>query len=290
MTMVDGQRSWMRRWQRPFLVILVLVVLVGVVAGFLGPWSGTFIRMSLPRQHGDLHVLTYHRGGPLPAAGEGVWFSLPQASAHEWFMAAVGHVLPPGVAAPGALLSGEIRGPAVGKPLSVQVLSRGASEPRVDVTLTTTRVNAWLLEAAKRDGSPWVARIDAGSRIHDSAEAPPSGWDLRLRLTLSGLAARRDGQPGLVRVEDFVALLDVRWSPGTTTTRVDARVQLERLRLSDERSDLTGEVPTVVLDVIAGLINAGLRDHPPVLPFVVPRTARLSLEVVPPISTLTPAF
>ena len=290
MTMVHDQRGGMGRWRRPALVALMLLMLVGVVTGFLGPWSGVFVRMSLPRQHGDLQVLTYQRGGGSPEIGEGVRFLLPQATAHGWYMAAVGHVLPTAVAVPGSVLSGEMRGPSLGGPLPVHVLSRAQPEPRVEVTLATTRVNAWLLDAAKRDGSPWVVRIDAGSRLHDSAGAPPSGWDLRLRLTLTGLAARRDGQPGLVRVEESSALIDLRWAPGTVDTRVDARVQLERLRLSDQHSDLAGEVPAVVLDVIAGLINAGLRDHPPVLPFVVPRNARLSLEVIPPPRLVTPAF
>lgn len=289
MTMVDGQRRAMQRWRRPVLVVLVLLVVGGVVAGFLGPWSGVFVQLSLPRQHGDLHVVTYRRAGPLPEVGEGIGFALPQATAHGWYMAAVGHFLPAGVAVPGAVLSGELRGP-VGTPLPVYVLSRNESEPRVEVLLTTTRVNAWLLDAAKRDGSPWVARIDAGSRIDDSAEAPPAGWDLRLRLTLSGLAARRDGQPGLVRLEDFAALIDLRWLPGTVDTRIAARVTLQRLRLRDQHSELAGEVPSVVLAVIAGLINAGLRDHPPVLPFVVPSNARLALEVIPPLRIADPAF
>lgn len=282
---------WLVRHRRLLIALALAGVLLAVVLALLGPWSGVFIRMSLPRQHGDLQVTDYRRGGPSPEVVDGIHFSLPPDAAHGWFMAAVGHALPPAVAEQGSVLWGEVRGPAVGVPLPVHVVSQvPGSAPRVDVTLTAARVNAWLGEAAKRDGAPWVARLDAGSRISDAGMAAPAGWDLRLRVMLSGLAARRDGQPGLVRLESFDGVIDLRWSPGVNDTRVDAQVTLERLRMKDERSELAGDVPTLLLDLVAQAINAGLRAQPPVLPFVVPRNARLSVEVVDGSPTPSPAF
>lgn len=286
-----GHHGWLLRNRRWLIAVLVVGMLVALVLALLGPWSGVFIRMSLPRQHGDLQVMDYRRGGPPPPAVDGIRFSLPAEAAHAWFMAAVGHVLPAAVAEPGSVVWGEVRGPAVGTPLPVHVVSHApGTAPRVDLTLTVARVNAWLVEAAKRDGSAWVARLDAGSRISDAEMAAPPGWDLHLRVMLSGLAARRDGQPGLVRLESFDGVIDLRWYPGVNDTRVEAQVRLERLRVKDERSEFAGEVPTVVLDLVAQAINAGLRAQPPLLPFVVPRDARLSVEVVAGSPGPSPAF
>lgn len=279
------------RNRRVAIAIVVVVALIALHVVLLGPWSGMFIHMSLPRQHGDLHVLDYRRGGPPPPVVDGIRFSLPRDAAHGWFMAAVGHALPPAVAEPGSVLWGEVRGSPVGTALPVHVVSHAAGTvPRVDLTVTVERVNAWLGEAAKRDGAPWVVRLDAGSRISDAGMPAPAGWDLRLRVMVSGLAARRDGQPGLVRLESFAGLIDLRWFPGTNDTRVDAQVTLERLRVKDERSEFAGDVPRLILDLVAQAINAGLRAQPPVLPFVVPREARLSAEVVEGSRKPSPAF
>jgi hypothetical protein len=282
MTMVThGQPGWVRRHRGLVLTLLGVLVCVGLSGALLGPWSGVFIRLSLPCRHGDLQVLGYRRGGPVEPLDEGVRFALPRDTAHGWFMGAVGHALPPAVATPGSMLWGRMEGSGVGSPLPVQVVSReSGSRPRLDLVLTVERVNAWLLAAAKRDDAPWVVRLDAGSRVSDAGLMPPAGWDLRLQVTLSGTAARRDGQPGLVRMEAFSGVVDLRWSPGTTDTRVEAQIRLERLHLSDQRGDLAGDVPQVVLDLVAQVVNAGLRAQPPVLPFVVPREAGLAVEVV----------
>jgi hypothetical protein len=249
------------------------------------------MHVALPRQHGDLHLLGYQRGGPAPTTGEGIRFLLPREEALAWYSAAIGWLLPAAAAEPGTALWGEVRGAAVGTPLPAQAVSAASgTAPRLDIVLATSRVNAWLVAAAVRDGSPWVVRIAAGSRISDSGLPPEAGWDLALQVVLSGLAARRDGQPGLVYIEEFTGRIDLRWSPGTSDTRVESRVRIERLRLNDPRSGIAGEVPVFLLDLVAEAITKGLHDQPPVLPFVVPRAARLSLEVVDLAANRSPAF
>lgn len=278
---------------RRVLVVLTLVVIVSVASftWWSGPLATVMVRSALPCQHGDLHLSGYRRGGPAPLTTEGIRFLLPREDALVWYGAAVGLVLPAAAAEPGSVLWGTVHDAVVSVPLPAQAVSaQPGTAPRLDLRLDATRVNAWLVAAAERDGSPWVARLDPGSRIVD-AESPSSpGWDLALRVSLSGLAARRDGQPGLVRVESFIGHIDVRWSPGVSDTRIEAQVRIERLELRDLRSELAVEVPAFLLDLVAQAVTKALRDQPPVLPFVVPRNARLSLEVVDASAAIAPAL
>lgn len=282
-------KAWVRR-----VFVAVTLVAIGLVASF-GWWSGPLatllVQSALPRQHGDLHLSGYRRGGPAPQTTEGIRFLLPREDALAWYGAAVGLVLPAAAAEPGSVLWGEVRDAVVPSPLPAQAVSaEPGTAPRLDLRLEAKRVNAWLVAAAERDGSAWVARLDAGSRIVE-AELPPSpGWDLALRVGLSGIAARRDGQPGLVRVEAFTGRIEMRWSPGISDTRVEARVRIERLDLRDLRSGFAVAVPAFLLDLVAEAITKALRDQPPVLPFVVPRDARLSVEVIPSPDADRPAF
>lgn len=279
-------------WRRHLATWTALVVAaVFVLGALLGPLSTLAMQVSLPRNHGDLHLIGYRRGGPAPTMAEGIRFTLPRDTAHGWFMAAVGHGLPPPVADPGSVVWGEVRSPDVGAPLPVQTVSAvTGSPPRLDITLDESRVNIWLLIAARRDRSPWVVKVAAGSRLSDTGMTPPPTWDQRLRLVLSGSAARRDGQPGLVLIETLEGSIDLRWSPGANDTRVEARVQIDRLRVSDPRRGETSEVPAFLLGIVAEAISKGLRERPPLLPFVVPRDVRLSLEVVSPSAGARPAF
>jgi sterol desaturase/sphingolipid hydroxylase (fatty acid hydroxylase superfamily) len=287
---LTGGHPWgMGRWLGAGVAsTVVLVLMVGVL---LGPLSTLVMQISLPHQVGDLHLSGYRRGGPTPQSAEGIRFTLPREAALGWFMAAVGHGLPPPAADPGSALWGEVRNTAVGAPLPVQVASAGTgTPPRLDIALDVARVNGWLLESARRDGSAWVVRLDAGSRLSDAGLTPSPSWDLAVKIALSGTAARRDGQPGLVRVESLEGRIDLRWFPGTADTRVEARVALDRLRISDPRSEQAGDVPAFILKLVAEGITKGLRDQPPVLPFVVPRDVRLSLEVVQSPGADAPAF
>jgi hypothetical protein len=280
---VLGHGAVVKPLMRRVLIVLLLttIAVVASSAWWSGPLATQLMQSALPCQHGDLHLSGYRRGGPAPQSAEGIRFLLPREDALAWYGAAVGRILPAAAAEPGSALWGEVRDVVWSAPLPAQAVSaEPGAAPRLDLRLDAKRVNGWLVLAAERDGSPWVVRLDAGSRLVD-AEAPPSpGWDLALQVTLSGLATRRDGQPGLVRVESLVGRIDVRWSPRTNDTRVEAQVRIERLGLRDLRSDLAGEVPTFLLDLVAQVISKALRAQPPVLPFLVPRDVRLSLEVV----------
>ncbi len=280
-----GWGRWLAAGVASFVVVLLLV------GTLLGPLSTLAVQVSLPHQHGDLHLTGYRRGGPTPPTQEGIRFTLPREAAHGWFMAAVGHGLPPQAADPRSVMWGELRSPAVGAPLPMQVVSDERGTPsRLDLTLDVARVNGWLLQGARQDDSPWVLRLAAGSRLSDVALPPAPTWDLALRLVLSGTAARRDGQVGLFRVESLDGRIDLRFFPGSSDTRVEARVQFDRLRLTDLRTNETSDVPALVLGIIAQAITKGLHDQPPLLPFVVPRDARLSVEVVESSAEATPAF
>jgi sterol desaturase/sphingolipid hydroxylase (fatty acid hydroxylase superfamily) len=279
-------------WGRWFAVSAgVLIVVVVLLGALLGPLATLAMQVSLPRDHGELHVSGYRRGGSAPQTQEVVRFQLPRESALGWFMAAVGHGLPPPAAEPGSVLWGEIRSPAVGAPMPIHVIARDSgSRPRLDLLLTSTRVNGWLSAGARGENSPWVISLDAGSRITEAGLQPPAGWDLALKVAASGVAARRDGQQGLVRIESLAGRMDLRWLPGQQDTRVDAQIHLERLRLSDPRSEQSGDVPMWVLTLVAQAINTGLRDQPPVLPLVVPREVQLSVEVIAPVADRAAAF
>jgi sterol desaturase/sphingolipid hydroxylase (fatty acid hydroxylase superfamily) len=281
-----------RGWPRWLLVLVgTLVVVAALVVALGGPLATVAMQISLPRVHQELHLTGYRRGGPAPVTVEGVRFTLPEATARDWFMAAVGHGLPPAVAVPGSTLWGEVRSVAVGAPLPVQVVSAAVgTAPRLDVALATRRVNAWLANGARQDGSPWVVQLDAGSIISDGTPVSHMGRDLVLQVRVTGTAARRDGQIGLVRITDLRGRIDLRWVPGTDGTRLALRLHLDHLTLHDPRTGQDTVLPALLLGVIAEAVNRTVEQRPPILPFAVPSEAGLSLEVVGSGRSPTPAF
>lgn len=269
-------RGWLRtlfpgRVERVALYVGVLaIVMLGLVA-LRAPLATLVMQSALPRAYDDLHLLGYRRDAPPPAAyvaGEGVRFTLPRDDAHRWFMAAAGIGLPGQVAQPGACLWGQARHPDLGQPLPLLVTSAPATQPpRIDCELATARVNGWLVRGAVQDGSPWVLRLDAGTSVTTLATAAPAGWDRTVELRGSGILARRDGQPGLLRIDRLAARVDLRLVRHAATTELTARLHLDDVALTDE---LTGNpVPLVDLlrPVVAAQINASLEKQTWQAPF-----------------------
>ncbi len=270
------------RWARWPVILVIVIASVAIAGALIGPLSTLTVQISLPRRYGDLQVDGYRRGGPGPRHAEGIDFTLPRDAAWRWYMAWVGHALPPMTARPGSSMWGELHGAALDPPLPMQVVSApSGTAPRLDLVLSTDRVDAWLRDAALRNHSPWAVQLAAGSRIDDAGMAPEAGFDLALRLSLSGRALRIDGRAGLVEIESLAGRIDIRWAPGASDTRMDARLRLDHLRLRDpHRDDPGGEVPPFLLGLVAEAINRGLADRPPLLPFVVPRDAGLGVKLV----------
>jgi sterol desaturase/sphingolipid hydroxylase (fatty acid hydroxylase superfamily) len=261
-----------RRRERLVLAVGMLVLALLGLSALHAPLATLMMQSALPRVVDDLHLLGYRRSGPPPVPygeGEGVRFTLPSSDAHRWFIAAAGIGVPSAAADPGACLWGEARHPDLGLPLPLLVTSTLATEPpRIDCEFITTRVNAWLLRGALQDGSPWVLRLDAGTSVTALAEAAPAGWDRTVGLHGRGMLVRRDGQPGLLRIDRLAAHIDLRLHRRDEATGLTARLRVDDLALTEVRSG--GAVPLLDLlrPVVAAQINQALARQTWHVPFV----------------------
>lgn len=273
------------RTRRVLLGLTLALVLLCGAAATLPPLATLVMQVALPRQIDDLHVERYRRQGAAVAmaalgSSEHVRVLLPRDEAYRWFMAVAGHGLPPQVAEADSCLEGEARHAALDGPLPLLVASIPADRTtELHGVLGAARVNAWLRRGAERDGSPWVLQLDAGSRLAEDGEPPPAGFDRTLLLTATGMAARRDGRPGLLRIARLTARLDLRWRSSAERTTITPRLRLDDLTLHDLRLDQPLELPRLVWHLIVAQVNHGLARQPLDLPFAVSPTTMITLAL-----------